>query len=167
MTSGGLMRNGPVWQGRSPLPPDSDCAQPPPGAPGSHSQQAAGARPQADPLKPRAAPEHGCAPHPSCFPQQPKNPPEKVLQLLELLESWPTHRYTMAWWVHAVAPEYGRASDTSSALSRALLSSQERGSDNLIDRVPSQQPLYLLKNDVSDVLVNSILGGPLVQNTHF
>ncbi|BDA43922.1 Aspartic proteinase Asp1 [Coccomyxa sp. Obi] len=43
----------------SSLPSDADCARPPSGAPGHDPLQAAGSRPQADPLKPRAAPEHG------------------------------------------------------------------------------------------------------------
>nr|BBK07876.1 aspartyl protease family protein [Coccomyxa sp. KJ] len=43
----------------SPLPSDTDCARPPLGPPGHDSLQTSGSRPQADPLKPRAAPEHG------------------------------------------------------------------------------------------------------------
>ena len=53
-----------MWQGRSPLPSDADCARPSPGAPGHDPLQASGSRPQADPLKPRAAPEHGYASRP-------------------------------------------------------------------------------------------------------
>lgn len=61
LSSWGLMRSGIVWQGRSPVSSDKECARAPFGLPDSLTQQAAGSRPQADPLKPRAAPEHGCA----------------------------------------------------------------------------------------------------------
>ena len=151
------MRSGPVWQGRSPLPPDSDCAQPPPGAPGSHSQQAAGARPQADPLRPRAAPEHGCAPHPSCFPPQPKSPPEKVLA-----SYWSSSSHglpiVIQWHGGCMQPPPSMGAHPTPLLpSQQPFFSQERGSDNLVDLVTSQQHLYLYKKEASYKLVGLLV----------